>query len=580
MSNTNDHSPEKILADADSSMLASAFAYIDEDEAGKATQFEEILVGSPEARSQYIAFCLQSTMLSEELLRQQAGRLFSSPEDGDVVGMDGMHGSVLESTDLRLGSLGEERRLPESELQKKRSVLPENLGFSLRSIAKAHAVRVQLSVAVLMLVSFSIWLGVRSVRVSPLATVEPISADALWSSSNGKQHRPLSLATNESLNLTEGTLRLVTNEGVSLHLEAPCELTVLGVQKLLVSQGKVAAWVPAKATGFTIDTPVVRIVDLGTQFGAEVDEDGSTVVEVYLGRVELLRRISSDSFAERGVVQKAGARAEIRSSPTNGSLSLNTIANFDQRVKWRNGELAWQAASLALNPVAYCDFREESGHLTSVVNDKVEEAFIDKDVSLVQEGPWGSRVSSGAALFAPSGGQVELPFGLASIRQTASYTIAIWVKPEQLGNQNILLGSNLRGADTEYGPRLSLASDGSFQHYVYCPASEPRTEGRKYYQRSKTRYSPGSWSFVVISAESHGMMRLYVNGVLESEEHINHDLKKDYPRLLLGVRSGYSSNPGRRVHHLCGALAGLFVYDRCLDSEEVSQLFYRAGFVQ
>ena len=49
--------------------------------------------------------------------------------------------------------------------------------------------------------------------------------------------------------------------------------------------GKLRANVPKVAQGFSIDTPKGKVVDLGTEFGLNVEEDGVTEIYVYVGKV-------------------------------------------------------------------------------------------------------------------------------------------------------------------------------------------------------------------------------------------------------------------------------------------------------
>jgi len=49
--------------------------------------------------------------------------------------------------------------------------------------------------------------------------------------------------------------------------------------------GRLTATVPSGATEFTVRTPTSEIVDLGTEFGVEVDEQGNSMAVVLSGRI-------------------------------------------------------------------------------------------------------------------------------------------------------------------------------------------------------------------------------------------------------------------------------------------------------
>jgi hypothetical protein len=61
-----------------------------------------------------------------------------------------------------------------------------------------------------------------------------------------------------------------------------------------MEQGKLVARVPRQAVGFTVEADRVEIVDLGTEFGVEIDELGRAEVHMIEGAAEVRPRIASD----------------------------------------------------------------------------------------------------------------------------------------------------------------------------------------------------------------------------------------------------------------------------------------------
>src|SRR5207247_1023470 len=63
------------------------------------------------------------------------------------------------------------------------------------------------------------------------------------------------------------------------------------IQQLAAQTGQKAnvlrATVPPQATGFTIRSPKLDLVDRGTEFGLDVTDGGKTDVHVFQGKVEL-----------------------------------------------------------------------------------------------------------------------------------------------------------------------------------------------------------------------------------------------------------------------------------------------------
>ena len=68
-------------------------------------------------------------------------------------------------------------------------------------------------------------------------------------------------------------------------LEGPVEFDLTNANEGVLHLGKLRANVPQVAAGFAIDTPRGKVVDLGTEFGLNVQEDGVAEIYVYVGKV-------------------------------------------------------------------------------------------------------------------------------------------------------------------------------------------------------------------------------------------------------------------------------------------------------
>jgi hypothetical protein len=88
------------------------------------------------------------------------------------------------------------------------------------------------------------------------------------------------------LELTAGLAEVRFTNGVSLLIEAPARLVLRTDMRAELLAGKVVATVPPPASGFTVETSATRLIDLGTEFGVEVDDGGETRVEVFRGKVK------------------------------------------------------------------------------------------------------------------------------------------------------------------------------------------------------------------------------------------------------------------------------------------------------
>ncbi|MGB8169387.1 MAG: FecR domain-containing protein, partial [Chthoniobacteraceae bacterium] len=90
-----------------------------------------------------------------------------------------------------------------------------------------------------------------------------------------------------SLVLLEGIATLKFTSGATVTLEAPTKLQILDAMHCRLIEGSAVADVPEPAHGFTIDTPDIKVVDLGTRFGVTTSSLGNSQVRVFQGEVEI-----------------------------------------------------------------------------------------------------------------------------------------------------------------------------------------------------------------------------------------------------------------------------------------------------
>ena len=96
-------------------------------------------------------------------------------------------------------------------------------------------------------------------------------------------------------------IRLVN--GVEVILHAPADMTLVDAKSIQLRAGRLVARVPEEGIGFRVTTPNTDVVDLGTEFGVSVEENGSTEIHVAEGVV--VARSASSS----GVVPIVGHEA-------------------------------------------------------------------------------------------------------------------------------------------------------------------------------------------------------------------------------------------------------------------------------
>jgi len=91
------------------------------------------------------------------------------------------------------------------------------------------------------------------------------------------------------LRIESGSALIVFNSGATALVEGPAELSIETGNRMYLKSGRLAADVPFPATGFTVNTPRLNAVDLGTRFGVAVDDEGNSELHVMEGEVEVSR---------------------------------------------------------------------------------------------------------------------------------------------------------------------------------------------------------------------------------------------------------------------------------------------------
>ena len=118
----------------------------------------------------------------------------------------------------------------------------------------------------------------------PMAYVSR-TVEASWS--------PTSVATDGELfrggilSLDSGFVEITFASGARALLVGPVKLQTTGSNSARLLAGSLVAHVPPEASGFRVDTPTTTVIDIGTEFGMHVDDDGTAEVQVFRGEVDV-----------------------------------------------------------------------------------------------------------------------------------------------------------------------------------------------------------------------------------------------------------------------------------------------------
>ena len=140
--------------------------------------------------------------------------------------------------------------------------------------------------------------------------------DAVWGRDYPRLSLGSSLATGQMWELRQGLVQLHFGDGAVVALEGPARFQIDSANAMTIERGKLLARVRGRSQGFVVRTPIVQVVDIGTEFGVEAHETKpETEVQVFVGKVE----VSPTNGARKGKHElSAGSAALFGNSPQQG----------------------------------------------------------------------------------------------------------------------------------------------------------------------------------------------------------------------------------------------------------------------
>ncbi|MEM7015073.1 MAG: FecR domain-containing protein, partial [Verrucomicrobiota bacterium] len=195
-----------------------------------------------------------------------------------------------------------------------------------------------------------------TVKEQPFADVVnqigDVEADQITSSLRG-----------EEVHLKSGLLELETSLGARLVIEAPAAFQFESAQLLRLHHGRIAATVPPSATGFSVQTPSGKAIDIGTEFGVDVPVEGEPEIHVFDGEViaqsEDGTRKSLFGGEAFSLASGVGLARDLRSAAFVHAEELALFDGDDLQKRQMRSEQVWE--TLAADPalIAALNFEDQ-----------------------------------------------------------------------------------------------------------------------------------------------------------------------------------------------------------------------------
>ena len=243
--------------------------------------------------------------------------------------------------------------------------------------------------------------------------------EARW----GTGARPVAVGTRLErgpYELTDGFVQIEFQGGATTVIEAPAQFELLARDVVQLKRGKLAGDVPPQAVGFSVNTPLTTIVDLGTAFGVAIDGQENVQVQVFEGAVEA---VLSDS-ANR-VELREGRTVEV--ATVDGQTQLSDIevdAGFF--VREMPDQPAYARAVIDAGPFLY--WRFESAPRGVVPNEMAE----DFAASIAVGRAGSNGLVDGVMRFdAFNTGLVAICDSRRNLPLDGDYSIEFWMQPNR-----------------------------------------------------------------------------------------------------------------------------------------------------
>ena len=134
----------------------------------------------------------------------------------------------------------------------------------------------------------------------------------------------------ESLWLQKGAVTIEFDYGAEVVIEGPAEFALDSAEDMTLNYGRLYARVPGRSKGFTVETPMAQIIDLGTEFGVKVDYDRACEVHMIKGNASLIPGVKGQTNGESQLLSAneakyVGVSGEVKTIPVKTTDFIRQI---------------------------------------------------------------------------------------------------------------------------------------------------------------------------------------------------------------------------------------------------------------
>jgi hypothetical protein len=211
----------------------------------------------------------------------------------------------------------------------------------IRRVNKTSLVTILVSVAALLLMFAYVNLS-SYLRREPVASLVE-SMNPQWSANYTAGD--IFLRSEALIELRSGIARLKFNSGAETILEGPCTFSCLSTEQIGLHSGKLYVRVPKGAEGFTVKTATTKIIDLGTEFGVDMNTSGQMGLYMYKGKASLITT-PTDKKDVTSLILKEGQAKQVNCEGEVSELEF-VLTKFIRQFNLKHN-IVWKGEPLRL----------------------------------------------------------------------------------------------------------------------------------------------------------------------------------------------------------------------------------------
>jgi hypothetical protein len=249
-----------------------------------------------------------------------------------------------------------------------------------------------------------------------LAVLAEVGRDVVWSNDHDMPQGEGQGLGKGWMRLDSGTIEIAFRSGAVVRLEGPAMFGIDSCLRGSLEFGSIEVYAPESASDFTVNTPVMDVVDLGTRFSMQVDqESGQADVSVSEGRVDLHL---GNAGRNTGIYTLQGGQTA--SIGTGGDILEMPGRGFEDDLQ-------------PVGPLAHWSFNREDGQLADgdLIEDTSDNALHGRILQFSGNARSDIQTTLGvdaSALDLSNCGAVDVTEHLDALGSLSSFTIAAWVR--------------------------------------------------------------------------------------------------------------------------------------------------------